>query len=259
MGDSHVTKEEIRRGLRAVGLGEGYVVLMHSDLRTLAPARVLKSMPDYGMSALIAGALEAIGKDGTLVMPTFTWDSFHDKETVVFDVANTPSEVGSVTEFFRNMPGVIRSHHVCHSVAATGAHALDVMGDAIHPFGEGSTFDQLYRLDSWNLFLGVSFSVCTALHSVEELMQVPYRYYREFRGSAVLLPDGTEIPSRSVEFLRKQGCRNCFEKMEAVFAREGILRIGRVGSARLINARIRDIVDVTKALVEKDPDFLVKE
>jgi len=254
-----LTNEEIRRALRAVGLSEGDAVLMHSDLRTLAPARVLKSMPAYGMSALIAGVLEAIGKDGTLVMPTFTWDSFHDKKTVVFDVANTPSEVGSVTEFFRKMPDVIRSHHVCHSVAATGAHALDVMGDGIHPFGEGSTFDQLYRLDGWNLFLGVSFSVCTALHSVEELMQVPYRYYRDFRGSTVVLPDGTEIPSRSVEFLRKQGCRNCFDKMEAVFAREGILRIGKVGSARLINARIRDIVDVTKALVEKDLYFLVKE
>lgn len=257
--NAHMTKRDIKQGLRDLGLGEGDVVLVHSDLRTLAPARVLKSMPDYGMPVLIEAMRETIGDEGTLVMPTFTWDSFHDKDTVVFDVANTPSEVGSITEFFRKMPGVIRSRHVCHSVAAVGRYAPDVMGDGVHPFAEGGTFDQLLRLDSWNLFLGVSFEVCTALHAVEESMQVPYRFYRDFRGSIVRLPDGTEIPSKAVEFLRKPGYESHFEKMEAIFAREGILKIGRVVRARTINARIRDIFTVTRRLLEKNPYFLVEK
>lgn len=259
MSKAHVTKEDMKLGLRSLGLSEGDVVLVHSDLRRLAPARVLRAMPDYGMPLLIEAILETTGDDGTLVMPTFTWGRFHDKETVVFEVANTRSETGAVTEFFRKMPGVIRSRHVCHSVAAIGRHAREVMGDGIHPFGKSSTFDNLLRLNSWNLFLGVSFKVCTALHAVEEFLQVPYRHYRDFRGSTVRLRDGTEVASESVEFLRRPGYHSHFEKMEALFAREGILRIGKVGAARTINARIRDIFNVAKRHVERDPYFLVKE
>lgn len=251
-GKPHVTKEDIKRGLRSVGLGEGDVVFVHSSLSSFGYVV-------GGADTVIDALLEVVSRSGTVVMPTFTWSLFHDKEEVLFDVARTPvkSEVGIIPEVFRNRKEAIRSCHICHSVAAIGPHAEDVMGEGIRSFGEGSTFHQLYKLDSWYLLLGVGFSVCTALHMVEEFMQVPYRYYRDFKRSKVILPDGRVVPSKSVEFLRKKGYYNDFEKMERIFLKEGILRICKVGNARIINAKIRDIFNVTRRYMESDIGFLL--
>ena len=245
-----VSKSRIVSGLRAVGLVAGNTVLVHSSLRSFGYV-------EGGADTVIDALLDVVGEDGTLVMPTFTWDSFHAQHGVVFDVARTPSETGRITEVFRQREGVLRSIHICHSVAALGAQAQDVMGEGIRPFGRGSSFDQLRRLDSWVLFLGVTLTVCTALHMVEELMQVPCRYYRDFCQSTVVLPDGRQVPSRSVEYLRHEGYRNDFAKVEAVLEEAGVLHDAQVGDARLINVRIRDIFAVIKRRMEADIGFLL--
>ncbi len=190
-------------------------------------------------------------------MPTFTWARFHDKQKVVFDILYTPSEVGKITEVFRTRDGAKRSLHICHSVAAIGSNTTNVMGEGIRSFGKGSSFEQLYKLDSKILFLGVSFSVCTALHMVEEFMQVPYRYYRDFNDSVVIIPDTNHIVSSSTEFLRKPGYFNDFAKMYDVFLNEKVLEIQQVGEAKIICVRIKDVFDITKQFMEKDIGFLL--
>ena len=243
MEEETVNKEDIKYSLRTVGLKEKNVVLVHSSLSSFGYVV-------GGADTIIDALLETVGKEGTIVMPTFTWGSFHDQEKVVFDLANTSvkSEVGIIPEIFRKRKEAIRSHHICHSVAAIGPHRKDVMGEGVRSFGKGSTFEQLYKLDAWNLFLGVGFSSYTELHSVEEYMQVPYRYYRDFKGSFVILPDGTEVPSQSVEYLRKKGYINDFKKMEKVFSKHKALHTCRIGKAKIINVRIKDIFDITTAL-----------
>ena len=248
--EGHVTKDDIQSALRTVGIEKRDVVFVHSSLSSFGHV-------EGGADTVIDALVETVGNDGTVVMPTFTWGSFHDKQRVIFDLADTPSETGRITEVFRRRKGVIRSTHICHSVAALGPHAHDVMGEGIRSFGKGSSFNMLYRLNAWNLFLGVSFSVCTALHMVEEFMQVPYRAYRDFKSSKVILPDKTEIPSTALEYIRKEGYSNDFEKMGEIFSKEGVLRICTLGQARIINVRIRHIFEVTRKHLERDAGFLL--
>lgn len=247
-----VTAEDIKRGLISVGIEKGDTVLVHSSLSSFGYVK-------GGADTIIDVLLEVVGGSGTIAMPTFTWNSFHNKKKVVFDLANTSvkSEVGIIPETFRRRKGVIRSTHICHSVAAIGPQAQYIMGEGIRSFGKGSSFERLYQLNTWNLFLGVTFSVCTALHMVEEFMQVPYREYRDFKGSQVILPDGTKMPSKSVEYLPKEGYHNDFEKMEELLSRENLLKICQVGEAKIINVRIRDIFKVTKRYMEQDISFLL--
>ncbi len=247
-----ITQQALVKGLRSVGISAGDTALVHSSLSAFGYVQ-------GGVDAVIDALLEALGPSGTLAMPTFTWGDFYDKRHVTFDLTNTPCETGRIPEVFRKRAGVMRSRQICHSVAATGPHAQDVMGEGVRGFGVGSTFDQLYQLDSWVLLLGVSFSVCTALHMVEEFMQVPYRRYRDFRYSKVILPDGTTLPSRSVEFLREEGYQNDFAKMAPIFAGEGILQRCQVGGALVTSVRIRDLFDLTKRYMEEDTYFLLTE
>jgi aminoglycoside 3-N-acetyltransferase len=127
------------------------------------------------------------------------------------------------------------------------------MGDGVRSFGAGSSLDALYRLNSWNLLLGVSFTACTAVHSAEERVQVPYRAYRDFRHSTVVLADGTRVPCQAVEYLRQDDSGNDFGKMETVLADKGLLRAARLGQSRCMNARVRDVIDAAVALLTAAP------
>jgi len=247
-----VTTDDISAGLARVGLKRGDIVLVHSSLRSFGYVV-------GGAESVIAALLEAVGDAGTVVMPTFTWGLFHRADVAELDLANTPvrDEVGIIPETFRKRPEAVRSRHICHSVAAIGPHAGDHLGEGVSSFGTGSTFHQLYELDAWCLFLGVGFSCCTELHAVEEAMQVPYRYHRDFRGSRVILPDGTEAPCRSIEYLCRPGYHNDFAKMRGILAGHGVLNVTRIGGAEVINARIRDIFDVTRQYMEEDIGFLL--
>ena len=244
----HVTKKDIKQGLAAVGLKKDDICFVHSSLSSFGYVQ-------GGADAVIDALLETTGSAGTVVMPTFTFN--HHKTNIAFDINNTASEVGRITEVFRKRDGAVRSAHICHSVAAIGPDAKECIGDGVKSFAEESAFHKLYKLDTWQLFLGVDFSVCTELHAVEECLQVPYRYYRDYKCSSIILPDGSKVPCRSVEFLRKEGYHNDFEKMTRFFADKGILRTARVGNAEIINAKTRDIFDITKEEMKEDMAFLL--
>lgn len=247
---SHVTQADITRGLEDVGIRHGDVIFVHSSLSAFGHV-------EGGADTVINALLESVGDAGTVVVPTFTWDSFHDKSGVIFDMRNTPSEVGRITEVFRHRPEAIRSPHICHSVAAIGTHAREMVRDTPSAYDPGGTFDTLYTLNAWNLFLGVSFGSCTALHAVEETMRVPYRQHREFRDCTVIHLDDTRAPSNSTEFLRKEGYWNDFVKMGNVFAGYGVLHTTTVGKATITNIRIRDVIDITTQLLHDDIDYLL--
>lgn len=254
MSDQQVTYEDITDGLARVGLKEGDVVLVHSSLSAFG-------WVDGGAEVVIEALLNTVGETGTVVVPTFTWSLFRNAPQGVLDLEKTPvkDEVGIIPEQFRKRPEAQRSRHMCHSVAAIGADVDNVMGEGIRSFGHGSTFHQLYGLDSWYLFLGVDFNVCTQLHACEEYMQVPYRYYRSFAGSTVILADGTEMPSRSVEYLGYAGFRNDFRKMRDVLESHDVLNTTHIGEALVTNVRIRDIFHITVDHMKQDIGFLLTD
>ena len=245
-----VTRADVVQALITVGVAPGDTVFAHSSLRAFGHV-------GGGADTVIDALMEAVGPAGTVVMPAFTWDSFHDKAGVVFDMVRTPSETGRITEVFRQRPGVVRSPHICHSVAAAGASAAEVTRDSPSVYAQGGPFDALLRLNAWNVFLGVSFGSCTALHMAEEQARVPYRQNRDFRDCRVIHPDGSATASASVEFLRKQGYWNDFSRVEAVFEREGVLREARVGAARILNIRMRDVVRIARRLLDEDIYWLL--
>lgn len=247
-----VTQSDIARGLEELGIRRGEVVYVHSSLSAFG--RV-----DGGADAVIDALLATVGPQGTVVVPTFTWERNHAEPVVVFDGANDPSEVGRITEVFRQRPEAIRNEHVCHSTAAIGPAAESVMGGSVHPFAFDASLYKCYELGSWYVFLGCGFTSGTALHTVEEIMQVPYRYYRDFEDSTVIRPDGTRVPAVSLEFLREEGYRNGFAKMDAVFDADGILRHTRMGNAALTAARIRDVIDRGVRYLEEDICYLLDE
>lgn len=166
-GKKH-TKADIFRDLRILGIEKGDVVLAHSSLSRLG-------FVQGGPQTVIEGMLEAVGDEGTLVMPSFTIHGSM-KETLesgfLFNPRSSKVTVGLIPETFRNLPGVCRSLHPTHSVCAHGRLGRWITEGHERcqtTFGEGTPFQKLLEVDAKILGLGVDLAPVTFYHTIEEL------------------------------------------------------------------------------------------
>lgn len=113
---------DIRRALRSAGVKRGMTVAVHVSLSEFGYLR-------GGAATLIQALRDVLGPQGTLCLPT------HSNSVLgapPYDPARSRSNTGAVTEFFRTLPGVRRSAHPTHSVAAMGPAAEALVG-AVRP------------------------------------------------------------------------------------------------------------------------------
>lgn len=150
------------------GLAPVILFFLHSSLASLGTV-------EEGAKTVVEALLQVLGRQGTLVVPSFTF--FHGaEENPVFDPVNDRSEMGAVTEYVRLLAGARRSYHLTHSVAAVGRHAQDITSvQGASAWAGDGPFWQLYWLNAYILLLGVPYLRCTYFHIIEQLVQVPYR------------------------------------------------------------------------------------
>lgn len=148
-----ITRMDIVRGLRDVGLHPGAVMLMHSSLSSMGHV-------EGGADAVIDALLEVVGLDGLASVPTHTWNTVRARQPV-FHVRLSPSIVRHITEVFRHRPDAVRSRHPAHSVAAIGRRSTEyVQGHELcqTPCGRESPYGRLCAWGGHLLFLGVQLS-----------------------------------------------------------------------------------------------------
>jgi aminoglycoside 3-N-acetyltransferase len=176
-GDQASTRDRIAADLSGLGVRQGGVLLVHSSLSALG------HVPG-GAETVIRGLLQALGPEGTLLLPTLTYEHVTPKHPI-FDVRRTPSNVGIIPETFRLRPGSMRSIHPTHSVAAVGPLARELLADHVldtTPCGDNSPFHRLPHVHGQILMLGCGLRPNTSMHAIEEVIvpsyvfgpQVPY-------------------------------------------------------------------------------------
>lgn len=174
------TRRSIAAQLRLLGVRPGSTVLVHAGLRPLG-------FVCGGPHALALALRDALGPDGTIVVPTHTpensdpaqwrnppvpadWWPLIRSEMPGFDPAVTASRfMGVLAETVRGWPGALRSSHPHVSFAALGPAAERVVAGHTRAdmLGEGSPLARLYDLDADVLLLGVGHSASTSLHLAE--------------------------------------------------------------------------------------------
>ena len=173
--------ETLQQRWSSAGLIEGDTVLIHSNIkRTLVEYRA--NSIQISPLDILESFLDVIGPKGTLLLPLFNFDF---PKGVPFDIRNSQSQMGALTEIGRKYPGAVRTGHPIYSFAVIGYKSADFSGiDNVSGYAEDSPFGLLKRLNGkiGSLDLDDQNSM-TFNHHVEEVKCVDYRYYKSFDGA----------------------------------------------------------------------------
>ena len=163
------TAEALAAAFLAGGVRAGGVLLIHTSLSSLAEPGGAAPSPDTVLDALLA----ALGPSGTLLIPTLSY-LFVGAESPTFDLLHTPTNLGAIPAAMLRRPGVVRSLHPTHSVAALGALALELTRDHAldrTPVGPNSPFCRVRAHGGQIAFLGCGTRCNTSIHGVEEALR----------------------------------------------------------------------------------------
>jgi aminoglycoside N3'-acetyltransferase len=232
-----LTIEEVAAQLEALGVQRGGVLLAHCSFRAVRPM-------EGGPAGLIQALRDALGGEGTLVMPSWT-----DDDDSPFDPARTPAAhaLGIVPDTFWRLAGVLRSDHP-FALAAAGPRASEIVSGPlpIPPQAPGSPIDRVRALDGQLLLIGVGHDTNTTLHLAELIAGVPYGVPKH-----VTVREGGA--SRRVDYAENDHCCAGFSRVDGWLRERGLQREGPVGHAEARLARSRDVVDVALERLREDP------
>ncbi len=164
-----LTKEEIFKTLKDIGLKSNDVVMIHSSLHNIGKIE--------GNAEGLISYLKEYFKDGLILLPCHTW-SFINKDDDILNLDEENSCVGMLPNIALKS-SFIRSHHPTHSIVAYGNNAkeyIELDNDVNTPVSPKGCFGSLYKYNAKILFLGCPLTKNTFIHSIEEEFNVPDRF-----------------------------------------------------------------------------------
>ncbi len=248
-----LSPDDFRAALHEAGVRQGDTIFVHSSLA--AAGRMMG-----GAQALVEVLQSAVGVEGRILMPTFTYacDLGSREPTRLPKRAQqfTPdmpasSEMGVVAEVFRRKPGTMRIYHPLLSLAVWGRDAAAFADEQANfdGFSAQSPLGAVYR-DAKIVMLGTRLDTVTMLHLAEHLAEVPYRDYARYAGDAAASP-----PVRRV---RVPGQSAAFEKLAGALAWPAVPScVLKLGESHVTVIPARELVDFAVSLLRYLPDFLL--
>jgi aminoglycoside 3-N-acetyltransferase len=195
---------------------------------------------------------EAVGTRGIVLMPTSPIARLqldYVSDNPLFDVLNTPSAMGKISEVFRTSDGVVRSYHPTEPVAAWGAKAYEYIKDHTTkntPYHWDSPYGKLIQHGGKILYIGVTLdNAGTHLHTLEDALDVGVQVYysKEFKlpvcdyeGNEMIVATKVHNP----EYSKKRRC----DELLPLFLREGVYREVYIGKAKTLVFDAKKMFDV---------------
>jgi aminoglycoside 3-N-acetyltransferase len=224
-----------------LGVADGDTLFVHSSFKSLGHV-------EGGAQSVVEALQEVIGTDGVLLMPSF---SLKPKEKEVraalWNVQTTPSTVGWITEYFRTLPGTVRSDHYSHSVAARGRGAEAFVSGHRERLGMSAPWD----LEPWGKTYGSASPFIKAYEDARgRLLMLGVDYHSSTFCHVVEVMDWNrrlaQDPKAEYYWLDRA-------KAGAHWDAVGYLKRGKVGQAECRLFGIRDFVDTLAAAVRAEP------
>jgi len=212
-----------------------------------------------GRGDAVLNALMEYMQNGLLVLPSHTWSNVNTNNPVM-DVLHTPTCVGILTELFRKQPGVLRSLHPTHSLAAVGADAETFLDGEEHiqtPCGKGGAYYRLWERNAQILLIGVNFTRNTFIHGMEEWDHAIGTISSDKTDLYVVNHEGNRLYTPQFRHCSRLGSRT-YSKLEPDALQQGILTLGRFGDATARLMKAKPLRTMVAEFLREDPHYLMR-
>ena len=241
---------DFKNALHALGVNSGDTLLIHSSYDAF---QGFSGRP----SDVISAFQQAVGTEGTLLMPTLPFGGTavdYARSSPLFDVKRTPSRMGLLSELFRRSPGVIRSVHPTHPVAAWGRQAA-MLVDSHHlaetPCGPSSPYARLLDMQGKILLVGTDIGALTFYHTIEALLEQKFPV-TPFTAEIFTLQSrdhsGTLLTTRTRLFEPAVSRRRNLYKLIPALKSANAWRERRVGHMSLFSLKTEDVLSTVAAM-----------
>ena len=246
---------DVTQILMRMGIKKGDNVFLHVD--AFVCAFLCGVNLDDKINTLISGFTDLIGNEGTLVLPTFSYSATKQQS---FDPIKTKSEVGVITEYFRNKDNVLRSNNPMFSVGATGKLSNIFKNSSITDcFGKETCFDLMHKNNFWILTLGCSLDRITFIHYVEQYNNVSYRYFKNFKSNICI---GSKFTSSQIRYfvrdLNRESETSLQELKESLISKD-LLKIDSISRASILGVRATDFFNIATEMINTKENSHIKE
>ncbi len=246
-----LTFDQLTHEFQSLGVVRGDTLLVHSSYKSFGGV-------DGGPQTVIDALLHVLGDEGTLIMPTFNFDFC---KGIPWNVNETPSHMGIITELVRKDPRSKRVFHPIYSFAIIGAQADFLTRQRYKSsYERDSLFGKLCQLDGKIMVIGLAYNdSMTFFHHVEELEGVDYRYLKTFTGMVTdkngeTYEDSFQMLVRDIE----QGVETMVDPMGALAEDDGIITVTQIGQAKVSLMNANQIYDFTAREMRRDPKLLFR-
>ena len=244
-----LTQHQLVENFRALGVEAGDTLLAHSSYKSFGGV-------DGGPQTVIDALLEVLGEEGTLVMPTFNFDFCKGEP---WDVRETPSHMGAITNMVRTDPRAKRVFHPIYSFAVIGKYAEE-FGNLRYKsaYAKDSAFGKLRELDGKIMVVGLAYNdSMTFFHHVEEMEGVDYRYLKSFTGMTTDA-DGNTVEDTYQMLVRDidKGVHTMVDPMGKLMEEAGVIQSRQIGEADVRLMKANEVYEFTVKEMKRDPFLL---
>lgn len=205
------------------GLKKGDSIWLSSELMKIV-VLCKKQKIDFDSNKLIEAFQDAVGEEGTILIPTFSFD-FSNKK--YYDIVNTKGITGVLGNVALKRDDFKRTRHPMHSFAVWGKDRdLLASMENKHSFGLDSPFGYCVGHHVKQVILGTDYlRAVTFVHYAETTCNVPYRFAKNFTGVYVTEEGVSE--TRTYDYAARKleiEPREIFNQIGKVFEEEGAAR-----------------------------------
>jgi aminoglycoside N3'-acetyltransferase len=244
-----LTKKDLLNGFGQIGIRNGDTVMVHTSYKSLGGV-------ECGADTVIDAFVELTGRDGTVVFPAFNFQSW--TEDHYFDVLETPSKMGAITEVARLRPDARRTPHPIYSFSVLGARTDEFsMTEDVESYGPNSAFALFHKINGTIVSIGLDFNSTFSMHHyIEYNVGCDYRRIIEFAGIYVGYNRKPQVKLYSM-FARKDDTVKTYinpgmdELLEA-----GVTREVQVGAAKVHYSTANEFYNNMSIIVREHPEKL---
>ena len=248
-----VTSSDLSESLKELNL-KGKNVLIYSRLLSFG-----RFLGKSAITEFLEIIKNEIGSEGTLIIPTYTLNSY--KEPRVFDVDKSVVMSGILGEIASSDPDFSRSIHPVYSNSIWGKYTEYLLSqDATTCFGENSFFDKFSSLDNaYVLMLGLNFNGPTLYHYYDQKFSAPGRFLKKFDITMRLGENSFNIKFESFvkdhTFYAQR--MNCLARFDALAEELEVVDRQALGDNFMHGILEKDFQQLYKSALETDQNYFL--